>query len=310
MFDISKVASVMPKSMKHAGLILKKNAPDIMVCVGAGMVVGAAVLACKQTLKAEDILKEADEDLKKIEYAKDISNDEDYTDDDIRNDRIKVYSRTAVGLIKTYAIPVGFGIAGIALMLGAHKILKDRNAALNIAYSNLVATYNAYQAKVAETLGEEKEFALRTGMEKGEITYLDMGENEKKLKNAKIISPDGEQYSMYARIFDDSCPDWSRNPASNLTFLRAQQNFANDKLRTEGVLFLNEVYQMLGFRRTPEGQLVGWVWDLDNNNIDSYVDFGIYDKLFKSSSKRDFINGYEPCVWLDFNVDGVVYDLI
>lgn len=300
------ISTIVPKHMK---LKVEKNLPDIMTVVGAGMVVGSFVAACRQTLKAEEVLKKADEDLKKIEYAADISSDEEYTDDDIHNDKIKVYTRTGIELVKIYAVPVSFCVAGLGLMIGSNKILKDRNAALQLAYSNLLATYNAYQAKVAETIGEDKEFALRSGIEKGEVSYLDENDKEKTLKNAKIVS-DGMQYSMYARVFDESCANWSRNPTANLTFLRAQQNYANDKLRADGHLFLNDVYQMLGFKKTPEGQIVGWIWDPEDDNIDSYVDFGIYDKIFKSSAKRDFINAYEPCIWLDFNVDGVVYDLI
>ena len=310
MLDISKVAAIMPKNMRHLGLKLETSAPEIMVIAGAGMVVGAAIVACKQTIKAHDILAKAEEDLKKVKYAEDITPEEEYSAEDIRSDKVTIYAKTALDLGKTYIVPVALGLAGLGLMLGAHKILHDRNAALTLAYSGLVNTYNAYREKVIEAIGEEKEFALRSGMVKQDVTYLDEAEKEKTAKNAKVIGEDGTVYSMYARIFDDSCVNWSRNPVANLTFLRAQQNFANDKLRAEGHLFLNDVYQMLGFPKVPEGQLVGWIWDPDNADTDSYVDFGIYDKIFRSPAKRDFINTYEPCVWLDFNVDGVVYDLI
>ena len=99
----------------------------------------------------------------------------------------------------------------------------------------------------------------------------------------------------------------------NLTFIKSIQCFANDRLRAEGHLFLNDVYRMLGFPDTSEGQIVGWIWDPKNelsDNGDSYIDFGIFDSCFRKAEVRDFINGYEPCIWLDFNVDGVVYDLI
>ena len=91
-------------------------------------------------------------------------------------------------------------------------------------------------------------------------------------------------------------------------FLRAQQQYANDKLIAQGHLFLNEVYDMLGLPRTKAGAIVGWVYD-DNNAVgDNFVDFGIYD--VHRETARDFVNGYERSILLDFNVDGVIYDLI
>ena len=41
---------------------------------------------------------------------------------------------------------------------------------------------------------------------------------------------------------------------------------------------------------------------------DNFVDFGIYDDA--NEKARDFVNGYEPRILLDFNVDGVILDYI
>ena len=96
--------------------------------------------------------------------------------------------------------------------------------------------------------------------------------------------------------------------------MKSKQAFANEKLKAKGHLFLNEVYESLGFPEVPEGQIVGWIYDprkdIDGREGDDYIDFGFYDKVFTSEAVREFINGAEPCVWLDFNVDGVVWDLI
>lgn len=306
-FDIM---SKIPTKMKPIAIKMQKHAPEAMMVLGAGMVIGSAVNACRQTLKANDILEKANQDLEKIEKAKEIAAPEDYTEKDAKNDRLKVYSKTAVGLTKVYGPSILAGGIGLSLMFGAHSILKNRNAALTVAYSNLFAAYNTYRDKVVEAIGEEKEFQLRSGYSKQDIEYVDEDGNEKKTKNAKVLPDIGTNHSIYARIYDESCPDWSPNPSTNLQVLRSKQNFVNDKLRSNGILFLNEVYDYLGFPKTPEGQIVGWVWDPDNPDIDSYVDFGIYDKLYRSVEKRDFLNGHEPCIWLDFNVDGVVYDLL
>ena len=91
-------------------------------------------------------------------------------------------------------------------------------------------------------------------------------------------------------------------------YLRRQQEFANEMLRARGHLYLNEVYDMLGFPRTKAGQIVGWIYDDKNPNGDNYVDFNIYDVT--DESKRDFVNGYERSILLDFNVDGPIYEMM
>lgn len=89
-------------------------------------------------------------------------------------------------------------------------------------------------------------------------------------------------------------------------FLRAQQQFANDKLVADGFLFLNDVYDMLGIDKTPTGQLVGWKYDELNNDVgDNYVDFGIME-----TNRETEDGGYEPVILLDFNVDGDILHLI
>ena len=113
---------------------------------------------------------------------------------------------------------------------------------------------------------------------------------------------DPNTYSDYARFFEDGCNGWSKNPEFNLMFLKNQQSYANDLLKTRGHLFLNEVYDLLGIPRTQAGNVVGWIYDEEHPNGDNFVDFGIYD--INKAKNRDFVNGYERTILLDFNVDG------
>jgi hypothetical protein len=89
-------------------------------------------------------------------------------------------------------------------------------------------------------------------------------------------------------------------------FLKTQQAYLNDILRIRGHVFLNEVYDALGLERTQAGALVGWI----SNNVDGdcYIDFGLFDG--ERPRVRDFVNGNERSILLDFNVDGVIYDLL
>lgn len=127
-----------------------------------------------------------------------------------------------------------------------------------------------------------------------------LGFKETKVKDERIKSSEA---SEFARWFDDGCVHWTDNPEYNLGFLRSREEYMNAKLKMQGYLFLNDVYDALGFPRTISGQEVGWIYDEKNPIGDNYVDFGIYKEF-----NADFINGREDKCLLDFNVDGSILD--
>ena len=72
---------------------------------------------------------------------------------------------------------------------------------------------------------------------------------------------------------------WVNDASHNLVFLKQQQSYWNDILRTRGYVFLNEVYESLGFAKTIAGQEMGWVYDKKDPNCDTCIDFDIFDLL-------------------------------
>ena len=123
--------------------------------------------------------------------------------------------------------------------------------------------------------------------------------------HSKPVVREKDYISPYARFFDEDSAAWTKNPESNKFFLLRQQDYANEKLKQRGYLFLNEVYDMLGLSRTGVGQIIGWVYDESNPVGDNYVDFGLF-----RDCNRKFINGKEKSILLDFNVDGDILDHI
>ena len=162
---------------------------------------------------------------------------------------------------------------------------------------------------MVERFGKELDKELRYNIKAKEIENVVVDENGKETIEKEVVNTiDNLEHSEYAKFFDEGCPDWQKDPEFNLMYLRKQQEWANECLRNKGHLFLNEVYDMLGIPRTQAGQVVGWIFDEKNPNGDNFVDFGIYDVT--SERKRAFVNGFERCILLDFNVDGVIYDMI
>lgn len=287
-------------------LYLKKYSPEIMLAIGIGGIIGSTVLACKATLKVEEVLEEASEKITNIKDAKEtFKNDEHiYSESDHNRDLAIVYAQTGVKLLKLYGPAIGLGAISIGSVVGSHKIMKGRNVALAAAYKLVDEGFKDYRRRVIEELGDGADRHFRHGIKAEEIEYEveTDGKKEKIKEVVDIVS--GEDVSIYARFFDEYSPNWTNNPEMNLLFLKTQQNYANDKLRARGHIFLNEVYDMLGLDRTKAGAHVGWVL----GNGDGYVDFGIYDHT--KPIRRKFVNGLEPSILLDFNVDGVILDLI
>ena len=142
-------------------------------------------------------------------------------------------------------------------------------------------------------------------MEKITVTIEVEGNAFRNLDEESMGGRRMDTYSMYARFYDESCPDWTSDSHYNLMLLKMRQEHANELLKSKGHLFLNDVYDLLGMPRSKAGQVVGWVYDEHNPIGDNFVDFGIYD-----DSNSDFVNGYTRTIVLDFNVDGYILDRI
>ena len=298
------------RSVKKFGLKMKKSSPEIFVIAGVVGVVVSAVMACRATMKIDSVLKEAEENKEKIQnYVESEGFSDTYNQEDYQRDLAMVKIQTGVSMAKLYAPSVFLGAVSIASILSGHNILKKRNAAIGAAYAAVEKGFKDYRSRVIERFGEQvdKELKYNIQSKKFEETITDENGKEKKVKTTVEIA-DPNTHSEYARFFDDGCKGWEKDSEYNLMFLRSCQQYANDKLKADGYLFLNDVYDMLGIPRSKAGQIVGWVYDPKNPIGDNYVDFGIYD--INREKNRDFVNGYERTILLDFNVDGNILDLI
>lgn len=297
---------------------LQKHSPEILVAAGViGTVVGA-IMACKATTKVNSILESASSDIDAIhDCMENKSLTEDYSEEDGKKELMAVYAQTAVKFVKLYAPSVLIGALSITSILASNNMLRKRNVALAAAYATIDEGFKKYRNRVVERFGEQVDRELKYNLKvkkfKEKEVDPETGKEKKVEKTAFVVNP--SDISDYARFFEKYTvdedgnsivnPHWDENNEYNLMFLKAQENYANDLLRAKKRLFLNEVYEMLGLPRTKAGQIVGWVYDPDNPKADSYVDFGIYsDNL----SYSDYVNGFDPAILLDFNVDGNIWE--
>lgn len=283
------------KVARHS-LKLEKRSPTLLFGVGVVSMVGSTVLACRSTLKLEEVLAKAEKDT----AIADTLEHEDYSEQDRQRDKTIIIVRTGVEIVKLYGPSIILGVAGIGCLTRSHNMLQQRNAALTAAYVALDKGFKQYRDRVVGKYGENVDREMRYGTETVEIKDEESG------RTRKLVRVSNDAPSMYARFFDQLSPSWNKEPEYNLLYLRCQQNYANDLLKSRGHVFLNEVYQMLGIPHSKPGAVVGWC--LNSPQGDKYIDFGIFDG--NNQVARDFVNGREGAILLDFNVDGLIFELI
>ncbi len=285
---------------------VKKHSPEILIVAGVIGTVASAVMACKATTKLSTVLEEHKNDVDAVHKCSDDEELKDeYSQEDAKKDLTIIYAQTGVKLAKLYAPAIALGTLSLTSIIASNNILRKRNVALAAAYATVDKSFKEYRSRVVDRFGEQvdKELKYDIKAKKFEETVKDpeTGKEKKVKSTVNVANAD----SGYARFFDETCKGYEKDTQYNLCVLHGQEQYANDMLHARGYIFLNDVYDMLGIDRTKEGQIVGWVYDKNNEVGDNFVDFGILE------TNRETEDGsYEPAILLDFNVDGNILDLI
>ena len=310
--NMSNIVNSATKTFHRVGFQIKKHSPEILLVTGITGVVTSAVMACKATTKVDAIIEESKKSIDTIHEGMEAGNicDVEYTEEDGKKDLAIVYIQTGVKFAKLYGPSVLLGLTSIGCILASNNIIHKRNVALSAAYTAIDRSFKGYRSRVIERFGESMDRELRYNIKTQEVkeTVVDEETGKKKTVKSTVSVVDPNTYSDYARFFDEYCAGWTKDAEYNLMFLRQQQNYANELLKSRGHLFLNEVYDMLGIDRTKAGNIVGWVYDEEHPVGDNFVDFGIY--VLDNEKARDFVNGRERSILLDFNMDGDILSLM
>ncbi len=293
---------------------LTKHSPTILLVGGLVGMAAAVVMACKGTTKVQEVMDNHKDQMamtrEGIEISKkdeETGKDPSYTEEDAKKDRVTITCQTAWKLTKLYGPAVLLFVMSSGMIIGGQKIMSSRNAALLAAYKLVEDAFNKYKERVKAEIGEEKERELR---------YKDVVKDEED----EEIPADREERehprfpgcSMYARLFEplkrlpngswEGSDSFSTAAVINHATLTQKQNWVNERLKASGYLFLNDVYEELGFARTKAGQVVGWL-RRDKSGKDGVISFGPWMEHLSNVKNGDPI-------LLDFNVDGPILDRI
>ena len=187
------------------------------------MIVGAAiggvtatVLACKATIKAQDILTEHNAQVESIHTTKQqiesgeiqLIEGETYTENDYKSDITTTYVKTGLKLAKVYAPAVTLGAVSLGCMFGSHHIMSKRNASLTAAYIALDKAFEEYKSRVSDRFGSRVQEELEHNIKAVELESKSTNEQgvEETIKEYKDIAM--QHTSPYTCIFDETVDTW------------------------------------------------------------------------------------------------------
>lgn len=293
-----------------------KHAPEILMGTGTVAFIATIITASKSTIKAQDILEEHREKLEDIADVEGKADEETYSKEDVKKDRIVTYSQTGLALAKEYALPISLAAVSVTCYFAAFGIMRKRYATLAAAYSALSESFRKYRERVIADRGKDKDIEYLTGGKFKEITEKD--ENGKKTKLKVLTLPDGTELSPYAFKFakykenGELNYQWQNDFSLNRAYILGQQDYLNDQLymrcvfdeqhrvMKRGWVFLNEIRELLGEDPTTTGSVVGNRYGNGEPGCDGFIDF----RLIEAKDE----NG--TCFYINPNVDGLIYDIV
>jgi len=285
--------------LKETGYLLKRKSPEICLVAGTLAIITGTVMACKVSFeKAPKVAEVHKKNMEKI-------NNQDLTEEQKRRATAKIFLDTCISAGKLYAIPVALEITGLGLHHATYKIQKVENQRLAAYAASISAAFASYREFIRELYGEDADFRALHGIREEVIEVEETDENGKTRKKKKKVPVATAKESPYLRYFTKSNNEWKGTDDLNELFFRSTEAWANDKLRINGRLTLEELFRAFNFKIDPKDPMclgVGWIYDEDNPMGDNRI---VIDR-HKVWLHNDF-GELEEAWAIDFNVDGDIY---
>lgn len=302
-FMSTNVGSKLMFKTQKIGFKMQKNSPEILLGTGIIAMSAALIGVGVATVKARDILEDHQQHLININEAAADADNTDYDSDDLAHDTRLAYARLVKKMALVYGPPVLLAGASVFCFCKGQSVLKTRNAALAASLAGVTDQFRRYRDKVVEKYGKEVDEEMRYA-----VVNETVKDEDGKKHTVRTIPSEVPGYGPYARVFDDNNANWQGSTAFVKQWLEGCEAHCNAILSGRGVLYLNEVYDMLGFDRTPAGQIHGWVYDPRRDVDTNWVDFGMKD--FSKANSKAWQLGETDAIILDFNVDGYILDKV
>lgn len=246
-----------------------RNAPVIFAGVAIGGVITTGVLAYQAGIKANEILKEMEEEKRAKRLAEGVIQDVDIP-----------MKEKVLACWKVCAPAVISGVLTIGAIVISARISEKRRAALMTLYAMSEASLKEYQKKVGETVGEKKERSIRDSINADHVSKADIPPwDDDVLPSGDVCCYD----KMTGRYFFSSTEKINRAVAEINEMI-----YGGDMC-----VSLNEFYGILNNPKLPQcelGDTVGWNIDA---NCRPYFTCTLTSDM-KPCLVLDWSNGHEP----------------
>lgn len=304
--------SILTSALGASKLFVKRNAPELLLVAGLAAGAAAIVVACKETIKAADILEEHKTEMEKIHEGKELIekgevSEEDYSVEDNKKDTFIVYSKTCVGLAKTYAPAAVLAAISAAAILTSHGMMRKRLFAATAAYASLDSLFKKYRARVVEEQGEIMDRHYRYGTKLEQIKVVDIDDEGKKTTRKETIEvldkETADLGSPWAFFFDADNPHWEKDVLFNRNYLTQIEVWANEQINKYGFLTVYELLRHMGYEPdrhdwmfSEESLYWGWVREAEGTENDGYFHWAFLDMNTAA---------HEPTILLDLNCSNI-----
>lgn len=283
-----------------------KHSPELLLGTSIASGIGATVCGCIATKKMDAINAKHKDILDTFHRG---TNDEDKETPEYKRAITKEYGRYWLDIAKAWAPCVGLTLASGTAALASFKIINGRLVVAETAFAGVTKAFEQYRDNVIEDQGEDKDlYYASNGALKKKQELIAKGkykEKEKKYNNGVQTIDLTKVDDVFHYYFNEDTVDFRRyssSPYYNMTLLCSTQEMFDSRLKDDGIVFLDDIYQYLGLdMRTllaerAQGRTYGWVLDCyteDGMPNDQHVLFGIYEyndtqhKLFRAGQIND-----------------------
>ena len=303
---IGTVSKAVFSTATKVGHVTVQHAPEICVAAGIGGGVATTVLACRATLKVNEVCAENSAMYEKIDAILEDENipESEYSNEDAKNDRIILATGTFKTVAKEYGPVVLLGTASIVSILCGVNILNRRNMALVAAYTTLDTGFKTYRRRVIAELGEDADWRFRTGTVQKKIETEVVDEKTGEIKSKKVktdVIEEGVEPIDYTINFCREAVHIQDRMDLKLSknHIIMVENSMNSVLRAQGYLTLNTVRVSLGVPEVWYGQIVGWTMDGTGDDRVELKYREVYDEELGHNT-----------LMIDPNVDGPMFNKI
>lgn len=245
--NISKSFNVFVKS-------IKKHSPEILTGIGITGMIFSIVKAVQDTPKALDII-----DYEKA-YLKDT---EEFT-------TMKKIKLTWKCYVPTALIATG----SIACIVAATATNYKRTAALTTACTLSSTALKEYKDSVVKIVGDAKNKEIKKDIAEKKIKKIEK-------ENKSILIPSNNDKVKFVESFTGQIFE------SDVESVRKAINNANDLIRYNSYVSLNEVLYELGLKSSRAGELLGWKLE------DGYIDIKQLDEAIVFDGKPVIVLDYK-----------------